>query len=472
MNKFKLLTIATVLTFQMVAFAEIKKPGERPVQLTSGDIGNETVRPDGRPNSTATKPCEERPSWQEFETKMRIRPGYDKFMSQFRAFYPPLYFKLQGVAKEIVICETKNDINRTLPNVASTEPRMALWLAKAEGDKNLLMIHIPSFYSKKVTDAERAATVVRELSHPIFYEIYKDAQQTDWMKHNLIYYMHETFTTNAGYDALLEMFINYKLIRGDGMVVCAESLSDCLRTYDVLVALTDPASPLSAIRSIKSEISVETLHFILSKLSSPQVNAYGAGPIKDALIGQMGYVTTVEKAIAVESLLFSNLSNGKKDLLDSLSTATVAAASRFWLKGDVDGADALIQLLKSQNFDLKQIKSYAYYDVGVLRLFRKYEMDAAVEITMNTIVGGYIGRHAVAEFKSFADEFGPLFTESVVAKNISLAFHSLEVRARMFGYLVEKGFITRDIKANLGKGTLKKLLREYPETKHLAKLLK
>ncbi|MEQ1665023.1 MAG: hypothetical protein ABL927_06560, partial [Bdellovibrionales bacterium] len=187
------------------------------IAFAGGEFGNEQVNPDGRPKSIANTPCEERFSWYEFDLKMRMEnKDYASFLNMIREIYPPFYESLIIEGIKVNVCFTTNNINRSLPNLPQADPRVSLWLKEAEGSKNLLLIDTKIFFANKMTDAERAATIVRELLEPIFTAA--KIENSDWMKWNLIHYIHEAYISNnpsSQYDNLAQMLFDYKLYDGD-----------------------------------------------------------------------------------------------------------------------------------------------------------------------------------------------------------------------------------------------------------------
>lgn len=453
-----------------------------PFAMAGGEIGNETIAPDGRPRSIAVQPCLSRYTWGQFSEETRkSNPDLDGFLTMIREVYPPFYARLVREANSATICVTDTPIDVTLPNLPEAPPRIALWVSRAEGSKNLLLINRPLFYSGKVTSAERAATVVRELLHPVFHWAHPDSKSIDsieWMKHNLVYAFHRVYTSQdqeAGRGDLRQMLEDFGLVElsSDFTVACGLlSLSECQQAYEAYERFPalDPVIPQIRITLatllLYDSPPLETIDWLVSESSRyPDTIGFSSDTwIWHPLYRVVERLESLEDIVILERITRRKNGGMSPDHMDDFKRVVLRKASQHYQAGEKEMAKKFVDYVRSlkgrvptQTYpadpdSLKEIEFLLFAGFSSAEAARIFDLGQRPEAPASMI--------PINEFKAVADRY-PEVAKAMAPALVEAYGRYADSRSLYvdcLAYLVARGIVTENIKSE--KTHLKKILRD------------
>lgn len=230
-------------------------------------------------------------TWAEFqESEVAKNPQYGEFFRRLEVFYPPFFIWIENIGSKVIVCETNEDLNKIAPEYAIPEQRLGLWIPERRpirtvkdlefegGGTFRLLLSRPNFDSSTIPEYERAAAIITEFSHAIFYEIESTSRARDFYKSEFISQLYKTIETNSQYNKLAVIMFQLGIIKPQrDILMCAISLQACQKTYQVL-HLIDPSDsfwqdfrPLDEFDSFLRERGVsENYHPLLWDIGLPR----------------------------------------------------------------------------------------------------------------------------------------------------------------------------------------------------------
>jgi hypothetical protein len=482
-----------------------------------GEAGNEKLTRDGRPVSTDVKQCDQPIKGKAFMAEMYQRKQFADFFDSIRLIYPPIYLHAMNLIEDTVICETNRPINEVWKDTETKEKRLARWEPNGEGRKNLLLIDSKEFFSNpnntdvnpKIDDAKRAATILRELLHAQFPAAQNkaDADKIEWMKHQLIYDLHQDFVAGnlvSQREKYVRKMYDYGIIDlidlyTGVLPACLSSVTDCQNTFTALDIIESPANMQTLTVQLATErmsLPTDSLSFVLHRLAAQPLTIANAGLDKivtDMMSSQSAHIKTAAGFAQLHDVLAeSGLLS--PSILASYTNTVIRCASDIYAQGNcefsfvIEGspnheeAKAVMNYLRSIQAPIQNYKTDVLIMRGdgakileKLRFLKSEGLPLATVVSLDNSLAVWIHTDPafanIGDFRSFVDEFPELFSNTLAGFMFIYTRSGDKNEALKFGYLVEKGLVTSNLSGIVGPN-LRQTLRQYPETKKLANRLK